>query len=173
MPLFIVATPIGNLEDITIRALKILKEKIDYIFCEDTRISKKLLNHYNISIPAISLHSHSPKKKIIQAIKYLEELEGKLYISAITVAELFSGVRGDEEEQALEQFLLAFEIINLDQRLAKQGGLYRLEFHPSHGTGLADALIAASAVEVDAILVTFNRRHYPMCETVSTPYRRN
>lgn len=72
--LFIVATPIGNLEDITMRALRILKE-VDLIACEDTRVTRKLLNHYNIETQAIVYHQHTSDdktKKIIQ-----ELLDGK------------------------------------------------------------------------------------------------
>jgi len=69
--LFIVATPIGNLEDITIRALKILKEA-DLIAAEDTRRTRKLLNAYGISTPLVSLHEHNERQKsdlIIAKIK--------------------------------------------------------------------------------------------------------
>jgi len=59
---YVVSTPIGNLEDITVRALKTLNS-VDYILCEDQRITKKLLNHYNIKTPTISYHQHSKLKK--------------------------------------------------------------------------------------------------------------
>lgn len=62
MKLYIIATPIGNLEDITLRALRTLKE-VDYILCEDTRVTSKLLSHYNIETPRISYHQHSSDKK--------------------------------------------------------------------------------------------------------------
>ena len=65
--LYIVATPIGNLEDITLRALRILKE-VDLVACEDTRVTSKLLSHYSISKSLLSLHQHSKEgqfKKII------------------------------------------------------------------------------------------------------------
>lgn len=72
MKLYIVATPIGNLEDISFRALKALKE-VDYILCEDTRHSLKLLSHYQIQKPLISYHQHSKITKIEQIIKLLKE----------------------------------------------------------------------------------------------------
>jgi len=107
-----------------------------------------------------------------QAAEYLEQLKGELLISAITVAELFSGARGSDELDALDQFMLAFEVVSVDELLARSGGQLRAEYHASHGVGLADALIAASAAERGAELVTFNRRHYPMVEDLQVPYDR-
>lgn len=68
--LYIIATPIGNLEDITLRALRVLKE-IDTIACEDTRVTKKLLNHYSITTPCISCHQHSDSVKLQALINRL------------------------------------------------------------------------------------------------------
>jgi len=72
--LYIVATPIGNLGDITLRALETLKD-VDLILCEDTRVTVKLLNHYKIKTKTLSYHQHSDNKKV----KQIEELlsEGK------------------------------------------------------------------------------------------------
>lgn len=60
--IYLCATPIGNLEDITLRALRVLKE-VDYIAAEDTRHTLKLLNHYGISKPLLSYHEHNRKEK--------------------------------------------------------------------------------------------------------------
>ncbi len=65
--LYIVSTPIGNLKDITLRALETL-EAADFILCEDTRITSRLLNHYNISKKLISFNAVSEKKKIPNVI---------------------------------------------------------------------------------------------------------
>jgi 16S rRNA (cytidine1402-2'-O)-methyltransferase len=70
--LFIVATPIGNLEDITLRALRVLKE-VDLIAAEDTRHTKKLLNHYGIGTPLISYHAHNQESRGPELIQRLKE----------------------------------------------------------------------------------------------------
>lgn len=73
--LYIIATPIGNLSDMTLRAINTLKEKTDIAYCEDTRVTRKLLLNYNIDLPLQSLHAHSSRKKIETAVSHL--LEGK------------------------------------------------------------------------------------------------
>ncbi len=70
--LYIVGTPIGNLEDISMRALRILGE-VDFVLCEDTRVTRKLLDHYKIKTPTISYHQHSNKKKEKEIIRFLKE----------------------------------------------------------------------------------------------------
>jgi len=70
--LYVVATPIGNLEDITLRALRILKE-VDLIACEDTRQTQKLLNHYAISTPTTSYHEHNEITRSGELVIQLEE----------------------------------------------------------------------------------------------------
>src|SRR3989344_570225 len=70
--LYIVATPIGNLEDITLRAISVLRSA-DFILAEDTRVTKILLDKYNIQKPMISYHQHSKIQKIEQIIDMLKE----------------------------------------------------------------------------------------------------
>lgn len=72
----------------------------------------------------------------------------------------------------MESFLLAFELVPVTPEIARQGGRYRRDFRPSHGTSLADALIAATATARDAVLVTFNTKHFPMLKDVQVPYPR-
>lgn len=78
--LYIVSTPIGNLEDITLRAIRTLKE-VDYIAAEDTRHTKILLDKYEIKTPAISFHSYSSERKLAELIELLNSGKSVALIS--------------------------------------------------------------------------------------------
>ena len=80
--LYLVATPIGNLEDITLRALRVLKE-VDLIACEDTRQTLKLLSHYGIHTRTVSYHEHNEMTK---AAELVVDLEGGAKIALVTDA---------------------------------------------------------------------------------------
>lgn len=78
--LYIVPTPIGNLEDITLRALRILKE-VDFIFAEDTRTSKKLLDHYEIKNQLVAYHIHNEHKTLERNIAKIKQANAVALIS--------------------------------------------------------------------------------------------
>lgn len=78
--LYLVATPIGNLMDITLRALDVLKE-VDMIACEDKRVSSKLLNHYGISKPLLSYHDHNAAQMRPRLLELLKEGKKIAYIT--------------------------------------------------------------------------------------------
>ena len=80
--LYVVATPIGNLEDVTLRALRVLRE-VSVIAAEDTRRTAKLLQHYSISTPTTSLHAHNEHAK---TSRLLERLQGGESIALVSDA---------------------------------------------------------------------------------------
>lgn len=104
------------------------------------------------------------------AVSYLEGLTNPLLVSVITVAELYAGVREGEERKALDGFTAAFEVAPVTEAIAIKGGLYRRDYRKSHGVGLADAIIAATAESRGATLVTLNDKHFPMLASVHVPY---
>lgn len=78
--LFIVATPIGNMEDITLRALRVLGD-CDAVLAEDTRVTKKLLSKYEIEKPAISCHEHTDEAKLLRLVEEMKEGKSFAYVT--------------------------------------------------------------------------------------------
>ncbi len=107
-----------------------------------------------------------------EAVSYLEGLTEPLLISAVTVAELYAGVRDGAERARLDEFIRAFEIVPIGPEVSIKGGLYRRDYMKSHNIGLADALVAATAEIRQAELVTLNLKHFPMLAKVTVPYRK-
>ena len=105
-----------------------------------------------------------------EAVEFLESRTEELLISAMSIAELHAGVREGEERSALSEFLTAFEIVPIDRATAERGGLLRRDYGRSHGVGLADALIAATAELAQVRLATLNRKHFPMLSGIVLPY---
>lgn len=106
----------------------------------------------------------------VDAVAYMESLTNPLFISTITVAELYSGVREGKEREVLKTFIAAFEVITVSKEIAVKGGIYRRDYKKSHKIGLADALIAATAEIHGTTLITLNIKHFPMLKSVNAPY---
>lgn len=79
--LYLIATPIGNLEDITLRALRILREEVAVIACEDTRQSAKLLEHFDIRKPLLSYHEHNEQQRTADLVNRLQSGDSIALIS--------------------------------------------------------------------------------------------
>ncbi len=80
--LYVIGTPIGNLQDVTLRALETLKS-VDLVLCEDTRVTKKLLSHYGISVPTMSYHANS---KLSKQEKIVDMLQGGKNLALVSDA---------------------------------------------------------------------------------------
>jgi len=105
-----------------------------------------------------------------EAEKFLEAHVDRLHISSISVAELFQGVREGKEREALESMLEVLTVLDLTTEIATEGGLLRRSYRKSHGSGLADCLIAATALKHDLEFFTLNIKHYPMVKRKEAPY---
>jgi predicted nucleic acid-binding protein len=107
-----------------------------------------------------------------EAVAFLESQLLPMFISSITVAELYAGVREGKERVILDDFIVAFEVVPLTTDIAQKGGLYRRDYGKSHGVGLADSIIAATAEVKNITLVTLNQKHFPMITNLLVPYRK-
>ena len=107
-----------------------------------------------------------------QAVQLLEDTDCEFHVSAVSVAELYVGVRDGQEREVLDQLVGVLRTIEISTEIAQQAGLWRREYGKSHGTGIIDALIAACADASQIPLATLNVKHFPMLPRVSAPYRK-
>ena len=105
-----------------------------------------------------------------KAVAFVNTHSARIILSSIVVAELYAGVKGDAEQSALEDFVSLFRVIPVSADIAKAGGLFKRDFSKSHGVGLADAILAATAEAEHAELKTLNRKHYPMLKGLRPAY---
>lgn len=108
----------------------------------------------------------------IQAITFLERNIDRLHISAVTVAELYQGVREGDERAKLAMTLSALTVLPLTEEIAASAGLLRRDNRAAMGCGLADCLIAATASRHGLTLVTLNAKHFGMLDDVVVPYQK-
>ncbi len=109
---------------------------------------------------------------IDQAVKLFETFDSEFTTSAVTVAELYTGIKGDAEQHDLAYFLSLFTILPLTEEVAKEAGSMRRTYFKSHGMGLADAMIAATAQAHELTLVSLNARHFSMLDNMFIPYKK-
>ena len=105
-----------------------------------------------------------------KAVAFVTARSTRIILSSIVVAELYAGVRGDREQAALEELVSLFRVVPVSGEIAKQGGLYKRDYGKSHGVGLADAILAATAEAENAELKTLNVKHYPMLKGLRPAY---
>ena len=108
----------------------------------------------------------------VKAVAFMNNYSDRIILSSIVVAELFAGAKGSAEQVALEEFVSLFRVVPVNVEIAKAGGLYKSKFGKSHGVGLADAILAATAGAENAELKTLNTKHYPMLKGLTPAYRK-
>ena len=106
------------------------------------------------------------------AVAFVRKHADWIMLSPIVVAELFAGARNDAERATLDDFVTLFPVAPMTVQVAKVAGSLRREFGKSHGVGLADAIVAATALAEDAELKTINIKHYPMLKGLKPAYAR-
>ena len=107
-----------------------------------------------------------------KAVDLVSAHSARIVLASIVLAELYAGVRGDAELTALDEFASVFRVVPMSARIAKVGGLYLRDYRRSHGVGLADAIVAATADAEGADLKTLNTKHYPMIKGLRPAYRK-
>ncbi len=107
-----------------------------------------------------------------EAVAFVNAYSPRIILSSIVVAELYAGVKGDAEQEALGNFISLFRVVPVTAEIAKAGGLYKRDYGKSHGIGLADAIVAATAKAENAELKTLNTKHYPMLKGLRPAYRK-
>ena len=107
-----------------------------------------------------------------KAVAFINAHSDRIILSAVVVAELFAGAKGSAEEGSLEEFVSLFRVVPVNVEIAKAGGLYKSKFSKSHGVGLADAILAATAEAENAELKTLNTKHYPMLRGLAPAYEK-
>lgn len=107
-----------------------------------------------------------------QAVAFLETHAYEIRISAVSVAELFQGVREGSERQALSKFASSLTVLPLTAEIAEQAGILHRDYKAKTGCGLADCMIAATAVNYTLELATLNAKHFTMLKGVQVPYQK-
>lgn len=105
------------------------------------------------------------------AVQLIGRLAMRPSISVVTIAELCAGILNDRERDRIEALPALLDVRDVDFEIARLAGSYRLQYRCSHGVGMPDALIAATARVHGARLVTRNTRHFPMLDDLLVPYQ--
>ena len=105
-----------------------------------------------------------------EAVTLVQSQAGRIILSSIVTAELYAGVKGEAELRTVDALLALFRIVPVTAELGRAGGLYKEAYGRSHGVGLADALVAATADAEGAELLTLNVKHYPMFAMLRPAY---
>jgi predicted nucleic acid-binding protein len=104
------------------------------------------------------------------ALKFLQTMRQEAVLSAINVAELMAGRMKAKEEVFVQELYERHQIFPVDVEIAVLGGVYVRQYGPSHGTGIMDALLAATATIKKCTFVTRNKKHFPMLGDIIIPW---
>lgn len=109
-------------------------------------------------------------RAIEKAEDYIESLEESPSISVVTVAELLTGARNKKEREQIQTIIDASTVLDVDEEIATLAGNWLNQYFKSHGVGLGDGLIAATAEANGLEIATLNLKHFPMFPNLKRPY---
>jgi predicted nucleic acid-binding protein len=108
-----------------------------------------------------------------QALSYFKSETKSICFSAITVAEIYAGIKGKKEEAEVERLFSIFPVISATHEIAREAGKFVSAYRPSHSVEIPDAIIAATCLLSGAELSTCNVKHYPMFKGLKPPYKKH
>jgi len=107
------------------------------------------------------------------SVDFIEQNIDRVSVCSMTIAELYQGIRNKEERDLLDLFVSELRVYSITGDIAMKAGLLKREYGKSHSSGLADCIIAATAMSHGIELATLNLKHFPMIETAFAPYEKN
>ena len=107
-----------------------------------------------------------------KAVSYFKSMSEFMCFSSITVAEIYSGIKGQKEENEIEKFFSIFPQVSVTNEIARLAGKLVNQYRPSRRIEIPDAIIAATCIISDANLSTLNIKHYPMFDGLKPPYKK-
>jgi Predicted nucleic acid-binding protein, contains PIN domain len=108
-----------------------------------------------------------------QAISHFKSQSDSICFSAITVAEIYAGIKGKKEESEVERLFSIFPVITTTNEIAREAGKFVKQYRPSHSVEIPDGIIAATCVVSGSELHTLNVKHYPMFKDLKPPYKKH
>lgn len=112
-------------------------------------------------------------RAIKEAKDYIESMEEQPYISVITITELLTGARNKKERTQIQAIIDNSSVLDIDEEIAVLAGNWLNKYFKSHGVGLGDGYIAATAETHGLELATLNIKHFPMFPDIKRPYSYN
>ena len=107
-----------------------------------------------------------------QVLSHFKSVSDSICFSAITVAEIYAGIKGKKEESEVERLFSIFPVIATTNEIARVAGRFVKQYRPSHSIEVPDAVIAATCLVSDSELHTLNSKHYPMFKDLKPPYKK-
>jgi predicted nucleic acid-binding protein len=108
-----------------------------------------------------------------RAISHFKAESESIYFSAITVAEIYAGIKGKKEEVEVERLFSIFPVIATTNEIAREAGKFVKQYRPSYSVEIPDAIIAATSLVSGSQLHTLNVKHYPMFKGLKPPYKKH